>query len=200
MIIFDGIDGSGKTTQLTSAKVTLESLGWQVENFRYLGGSPIGEKLREVMFAPIKRPPEVDFYISLAVQYSLAVEIDKARERGSVILLDRGPLSLLAYDFYGNQYDLDQADHYLRLALDQFHPELIVLLDCDIELALRRSKREISGDYFGSQPLAYFERVNEGYRVGSQAVADILLKIDASLSIESINDQAIGRIRRLLEA
>jgi len=198
LIVFDGIDGSGKTTQLTSAKVTLESAGWQVENFRYLGGSPMGEKLREVMFSPIERSPETDLYMALAVQYALADEINKARGRGSLILLDRGPLSLLAYEFYGPDFNLEEGLTYFKAAWQQFRPELTIWLKCDIELALRRSKREINGDYFGNQPLAYFDRVNRGYETGAKEMADKLLVFNAIQSIEQTNTRAIAKIEATL--
>src|ERR1039458_4190816 len=105
LIIFDGIDGVGKTTQLNLADQSLKAEGWPVSISRNLGGSPIGEALREVLLKPIDRPPTTDLHVSVAIQEALVPAIVTERQAGRLILMDRGPLSLAAYQIYGSGVD-----------------------------------------------------------------------------------------------
>ena len=90
LIIFDGIDGAGKTTQLVLVKKEFDNNNWHVHTTRNLGGSPIGEELRNVVLKPIERPALTELYISVAIQEALIENLTKERENGSIILMDRG--------------------------------------------------------------------------------------------------------------
>src|SRR5438270_2506303 len=98
IIIFDGIDGVGKSTQLKLAEEVLTQNGWSTKTARNLGGTPIGEELRKVIKSDIPRPPETNLYISAAIQEALIQSMAEDRQQGKLILMDRGPLSLAAYE------------------------------------------------------------------------------------------------------
>lgn len=164
VVVFEGIDGVGKSTQIERLKSHLEGLGYDVVTLRNLGGSPIGEALREVMLSETPRPPLTDMHISLAIQSALIDVIDRARAKGQIVLMDRGPYSLAAYQIYGTGIEGDLAWQHVEAGLDAIHPELSILMTADIETSLDRG-REHSGkaDYFESKPVEYFENVSQGY-------------------------------------
>ena len=165
VVLFEGLDGVGKTTQLEMAKTALSSDGWLVETARVHGGTPICEQLRQVSLSNVPRPPMTDVYISLAMHAALIEQLQTYREQGAIILLDRGPLSLVAYQLFGSAL-LDSlgwnlADDSVR----QFAADLTLLYDASVEIALERAKQKsgASLDYFESKPTDYFEAVRHGF-------------------------------------
>ena len=138
--IFEGLDGVGKTTQLKLAQAALEERGYNVHPSRNLGGSPIGEEVRQIMLSPIERPPAVNLYLSVAIQEALAEAIDEQRSRGSIILLDRGPMSLAAYQTYGDKLDEQTGWHFADAGIGMFKPEQVILYNMGIEAALDRAR------------------------------------------------------------
>jgi dTMP kinase len=198
VIMFEGIDGTGKTTQLSLVQKALEQAGWPVLSTRNLGGTPIGEALREVILSPVERPPMTDFYTSLAIQEPLLNMIDAARKEGKIILMDRGPLSLAAYQVYGS--DILEVDgwHYVASGMERLQPEAVILYDIAvIETALGRKHSE-KPDYFESKSQNYFQRVAKGYHIAAQRYP-VVTTIDADQSIDAVQEQTMAVIIQLLK-
>lgn len=196
VIMLEGIDGVGKTTQLELIKRALEDAGWPVMATRNLGGTPIGEALRDVILSPVKRPPMTDFYVSLAIQEPLLDLIDSARAEGKIVLMDRGPLSLAAYQIYGSEIPESVGWQYVKTGMERIRPEAVILYDTDVKTASKRLSTAKS-DYFESKSPQYFERVAEGYREVARRF-DTVTVIDASQDIKAIHDQTSAAITRLL--
>lgn len=197
VVIFEGIDGAGKTTQLKKAQDQLEADGWQVFATRNMGGTPIGEALREVLLSNLERPPLTDFYASLAIQEPLIGAIDNARDEGRVILMDRGPLSLAAYQIYGAGVDPGVGWRHVESGMDRIKPEAIILYDADPETALARVRNpSLQSDYFESKPLEYFQKVAGGFTEMAGRFGAVT--IDASLPIASVHGRTMSVINDLL--
>jgi dTMP kinase len=193
VVIFEGIDGVGKTTQLALAHKTLADAGWPVLSTRNLGGTPVGEALRKVILSSVERPPMTDLYISLAIQEALLKVIDEARAEGKIVLLDRSPLSLAAYQIYGMGVDETIGWQYVANGMDTLQPEVVLLYEMDAKTVLKRlQKQPDSLDYFENQSLGYFERVARGYEVAAQRYPANIL--DATQSIASIHHQTMPLI------
>jgi dTMP kinase len=199
VIIFEGVDGVGKTTQLKLVQETLEQAGWPVLATRNLGGTPVGEALREVLLSSVERPPLTDFYVSLAIQEPLLEVIDAARQEGKIVLLDRGPLSLAAYQMYG--HDVDEALGWPQVenAMQRLQPEAVLLYDMDPALALERNRQHPEkASYFESLPLGYFEKVAAGFRTAAQRYSQVVTTIDAAQPIPVGQAQTLAVIAKLL--
>lgn len=196
VIIFEGVDGVGKTTQLELARKTLEGAGWPVMATRNLGGTPIGEALREVMMSPLERPPLTDFYMSLAIQEPLIDVIDAARKEGKVILMDRGPLSLAAYQIYGGGVDETLGWPHVDKAVGRIKPDAIILYDMEPRAALGRNREHPEkASYFESKPADYFSRVASGFReAAGRYPAEV---IDASRPIGEVHERTMSVIQHL---
>ncbi len=197
VILFEGVDGVGKTTQLQLAQEELAKRGLTIHATRYLGGTPIGEKLREVTLSPTERSAETDLYISVAIQTALADSVEVERSSGKIVLIDRGPLSLAAYHIYGNGASEKLGWRYVDDSMQRFKPDLILLYQTDMDVALNRAKRRSSKtDYFASKPRKYFERVMRGFHVASQRYP--VQAIDASKSIDDVHQATMQAVDALL--
>lgn len=199
LIIFEGIDGTGKTTQLELARDKLSAEGWPVQVSRNLGGTPIGEKLREIIKSPLSRPEMTNLYVSAAIQEALVETIASERQRGKVILMDRGPTSLAAYEIYGGGLRPDLVWPYVDDGMARLKPELAIIYDVDVPAALGRIKPKSGdkADYFESQSPDYFKRVAAGYAAAAKRYGSCLT-IDGGQPIEAVHQQTMQAIRRTL--
>lgn len=200
LVVFEGIDGAGKTTQLDLARDALLAQGWSVHTTRILGGTPIGEELRKAMLSPIERSNETNLYISVAIQEALIGGIGSERAAGKIILMDRGPLSLAAYEIYGGGLDEALGWKYVDSAMKRFRPELTILYGVDTKTALGRvQKKSGKPDYFENKPASYFGRVAEGYAVAAKRYPSGVVTIAAGQSIEAVHAQTMSAIQQALD-
>lgn len=174
-IAIDGPDGTGKTTQINLLKDVLEAKGHKVLLTKSSGGTPIGQALREVSLSNIDRSAETDLYISLAMGVALTDQLKSARKDCDVIIIDRSPLSIIAYQNYGAQLENQQLglDACKKLLEDWQIDTLLVLQISDTELAKRNEIRKQTNstettNYFETQSEDYKQRVKLGY---TQALA-----------------------------
>jgi dTMP kinase len=199
VVIFEGPDGVGKTTQLEMAEDALKAANKPVTAHRIPGGTPIGEALREAMIASIPRPPMTDLYIALATLEALIEQIDIERTRNDIILLDRSPLSIAAYQIYGSGVDADLAWNCIDQMMTRIRPDLTFLYLCPPDIAKKRIDDKSGGhDFFESKPADYFERVYEGYSAAA-AQYDVI-DIDASGTIDVVHAQTMKTIQEMLKA
>jgi dTMP kinase len=185
IVMFEGLDGVGKSTQLKQAAERLTKEGWPVHTTRNLGGTPIGEALREAMLAKLPRPAATDFYVSIAIQQALIEELDVERAAGKIVLIDRGPLSLAAYQIYGSGFDEATGWRAVDDGMQSIRPELIMWYKGDIQTAVQRAQHE-SGtpDYFESKPVDFFKRVANGYRIAADRYP--VRELDANREVSDI--------------
>lgn len=201
VIVFDGPDGVGKSTQLELTAAWLKEQGHNVHTARASGGTPIGEELRKVSLSDTPRPAETDVYISLAMHTALGQDMHQRVSKGQICLVDRSPAAIIAYNAYGSEL----ADK--QLAVDAFH-KMMRLWDIDLFLMIdanqsiiddRRAKRtDKPNDYFEKQGKDYHQRVRQGYEVAAKLVTDShvnLVQIDGAPSEDKVQKQ----IRQIIE-
>jgi len=195
IICIDGPDGSGKTTQVELLKTYLQKQGYDVYTTRNSGGTPIGEELRKASLSPNPRHPEVDVYISLAMGVELGYDVQKHRDEGQIVLVDRSPLAVIAYNTFGSKlenkpFGFSSAEKLLR----QWQIDTILLMEApqDVLDARRKARTDKPSDYFEQQPPEYYERVQEGYKQAAMIVERLpelsteVQHIDASGSVDDI--------------
>ncbi|HVS58901.1 MAG TPA: dTMP kinase [Candidatus Saccharimonadales bacterium] len=198
VIMLDGPDGVGKSTQVSRLHEALSSRGYTVHVTRSHGGTPIGEALREVSLSKKNRPALTDFYISLAIHAALAEELDAQREAGVISIVDRSPLSIWAYQVYGSGLGKKIAERLLKSDLALFRPELMVVYTATLDVLKSRRPELHTGnsDYFENQPEAYFQRTIEGYADAAQRFGATL--IDASASKEEVQQATWAAVENIL--
>ena len=200
IIYFDGPDGVGKTTQLRMAADQLRDEGRQVHATRTLGGTPIGEMLREALLSGNDRPVESDLYMALASQHSLAAEVLEKRREGKIVLIDRSPLSIVAYQVHGDHLKPNRGYRAAQELFDLIKPDLIITYRAGSNrLKERRQKRnhEIGNDYFEVKPYKYHADVAKGFTEAAGRFKAKVIKADAS--IDEVHKATMAVIRPLLK-
>jgi dTMP kinase len=183
-ITFEGLDGTGKSTQLRKLGEALRRSGHKVVETREPGGTAIGEKIRRVLLDSktqgLSPLAEMSLMFASRAQH-LAEVIKPALDRGQIVLCDRFTDSTEAYQGYGRKLGSESVLKLHRILCGDFQPDLTILLDSDPARSLSRArrrnqaasaqsaqnqsaKRSSDENRFEQQDRAFFARVYEGYR------------------------------------
>ncbi|MBC23447.1 MAG: dTMP kinase [Phycisphaerae bacterium] len=200
-IVFDGPDGSGKTTQFDRFVEYCRSNNHDVTLVREPGGTQIGEQVREILLDPrntcMSITCEMMLYMSSRAQLIDQV-IGPTLSAGGTVLADRFISSTLAYQGTGGGIDrkaiLDIGDIVLR----NFHPDLTVIFDVDEETS--RSRRSSQPDRIEQRDQVFHERVRQGYLEQVAEDPDRYLLIDASMSQDEVFASLEDGIRNRMAA
>lgn len=176
-IVFEGIDGTGKTTQLEYVSKLLDDANIPHIKTRGLGGTDIGEKLREIFLdSRFSSNPLTELYMSLAIKNELYDKVIlPALENGICVLCDRFNESLFVYS------RLPEETIRLQLqSLPQVYPDLVLLLDVPVSTTLERIKTRIP-DRFESQSTLAFEIYKQKYLFLAEKNPNIIVVQDDTI-------------------
>ena len=165
-ISFEGIDGSGKTTQAALLEVALRRAGHDVLRVREPGGTPASEAIRSVLLDPGHRLcTESELFLFLAARAQIVRSvIQPALEAGRVVVADRFADSTLAYQGYGRGLDPAWLAQLNERATGGLQPHLTILLDIDPRIAHDRAVPiSLLTDPLEGEGIAFQRRVREGY-------------------------------------
>ena len=189
-ISFEGIDGAGKSTHIEGLAQAFRAQGRQVTLTREPGGTPLAEKLRElVLHAPMDSLTE-SLLIFAARRDHLQQVIEPALARGEVVLCDRFTDATFAYQGGGRGFDLDvlrQLEAWVQASPQGLRqPDVTVWFELDPTIAAQRLAAARVPDRFESQPVAFFQQVSNGY--AARAAADVarFVRLDAAQSREAV--------------
>ncbi|MGE4169573.1 MAG: dTMP kinase [Candidatus Margulisiibacteriota bacterium] len=163
-ITFEGIEGSGKTTQIHYLKHHFETLGKTVVTTKEPGGTPMGKLLREMILNPQVqfKHPNTEVLLFLADRFEhLQTVVKPALEAGSVVLCDRYCDSTYAYQVGGRGLSAEWIH-----AIDAgfvFKPNKTILLDLPAEDGIQRAKQRALLDRFEQEALDFHRRVRQAY-------------------------------------
>ncbi len=186
LIVLEGIDGCGKSTQIERLATRLVERGIRPRRLREPGGTVLGEQVRTLLLdqATDACPTaELFGYLTARAQLCQAV-IKPALNRGEVILLDRFWYSTMAYQAYGLGLDPRLVRAAIDLALDGLHADLALWLRITPDIALQRRAAARGEDRIEARGLAYQQRVHDGYAI--LADAGELLTINAEREPDAI--------------
>jgi dTMP kinase len=165
-ITFEGVDGSGKSTQLAALAAALTGRGTPVVTTREPGGTPMGEAIRGVVldhaFVGMSARAELLLYLASRAEHVDRV-IRPALERGALVLCDRFTEATLAYQAYGRGLPLDEVTTMTRFAAGGLEPDLVVLLDIPAEDGLLRVRERRNPNRLDGETVAFHRRVRDGY-------------------------------------
>jgi len=188
-VVFEGPDGSGKSTQFSRLADICEGVGLNVTVVREPGGTPIGERVREVLLDPQldEMSLRCEMMLYMASRAQLVEEVIRpALDRGELVLADRFVWSTIAYQGHAGGFPIDDIMLVAQAAVghldDGNWPDLTLLFDVDSETAATRlnpskDRMELKGD-------SYHAKVREGYLVQARERPDLFAVIDSTGTID----------------
>jgi dTMP kinase len=166
-ITFEGVEGAGKSTQIRQLAASLEKEGVSVLITREPGGTPISERIREVLLErqhhKMVSTTELLLYAAARSQH-VAQCIAPALAKGQIVISDRFGDATVAYQGHGRGLDLELIHHLNRVATDGLVPDLTIVLDVPVKVGLGRARRRRrSMDRLEMEDFEFHQRVREGY-------------------------------------
>lgn len=161
-IVFEGGEGSGKSTAAAALASRLTAGGVDVVLTREPGGTPAGERTRALLHEDLA--PWTEAFAFLTARAEIVERLVRpALDRGAVVICDRFALSTFAYQGYGRGLDLQQLWQANEIATGGLSPDFTVYLDIEPELGLARKLGEEEAIRTGLEDRAFHDRVRTGY-------------------------------------
>ncbi len=188
-ISFEGIEGSGKSTQIELIEELIRAKGYQVKKLREPGTTELGEKIRNIFLE--KTTETVDPITEAFLLYASRKHLDQNFLRqnlsdGAIVIADRYADATLAYQSYGKGLD----HNFVKLIHDSsqlLSPDLTFYMDISAELSRERiSDREM--DRMESESIDFFKKVREGYLQIAHDNPERVVVLDANKTIDELHD------------
>lgn len=194
-ITIEGIDGAGKSTQTESLIALLKARGVEVVRTREPGGTPVGEKIRELLLNE-----EMDVETETLLFFASRAEhvekvIRPALERGAWVLSDRFTDATYAYQAGGKGMSGRRVEALEKWTLGDFAPDLTILFDISPETAHERlAARGVDEDRFERLGVDFFTRVRDAYLERAAANPARFLIVDASAAPEKVAGEIAAKV------
>ena len=203
-ITFEGIDGSGKSTQMRRFADYLRSTQERrVIVTREPGGSHIGNSIRRILlsssgaFNGIHPMTEVFLFNAARIQHVTDL-IKPALAEGCIVLCDRYVDSTIAYQVHGHGLDGRQVSYISAIAMDGFVPNVTFLFDVPVEEAQRR-KANMGVNRMDTFPADFYQRVSDGYKKLAEETPYCWRIIDATKDADEIAGELIAHVDELYD-
>ena len=200
-ITVEGVEGVGKTTNITYIRQLLVAAGKDVVLTREPGGTPLGESIRELLLDPAYAGMDAACELQLmfaARAEHLAKVIRPALDRGRWVLCDRFTDATYAYQGGGRGIDRDIIARLEQLVQGDFRPDLTLLLDVPVEVGLARANSRSTPDRFEQEQVDFFGRVRQTYLEMAAADSGRYRIIDASLPLEKVQAMLVTALQGII--
>ncbi len=207
-ITIEGIEGSGKTTQLAPIAGFLEGLGYAVTLTREPGATVIGKKVRSILLDPengeIFPLTELLLYGADRAQHLHQVVLP-ALEAGRVVLCDRFMDATTVYQGGARGLDADLIDSIHSIVVGDLLPDLTILFDCPPKIGLARThvaleagQRRLSESRFENEELVFHEKVKKGYLRLARENSQRFFVVDAAKDPDTVFEAISSELSRRL--
>ena len=195
-ITFEGIEGSGKSTQIQLLKEFFEKKAQKAFFTKEPGSSEVGKKIRSVLLNKENKIfPQTEIFLIFADRVQHVQEIIKPNlNEGKIVISDRYYDSSIAYQ--GQREGVDKTEIYeLINMLDLPTPDITFLLDLPVDIGLKRAKNRASLDRFESEEISFHEGVRQNYLDLQEQNLERIVKIDALQTPDEIFSNIIKKIK-----
>ncbi|HOD50840.1 MAG TPA: dTMP kinase [Candidatus Hydrogenedentes bacterium] len=201
-ITLEGVEGCGKTTQMSMLRDRLEADGHRVLLTREPGGTPIAEAVRDILLDPantaLSPVAELLLYEAARAQH-VAERIKPALDNGIIVICDRFADSTTAYQGAGRVLPLDTVLALHRVATGTVWPDLTIVLDIPAEAGLKRAAAARDRDRIEREPLAFHQRVRAEFLRIAEAEPERVKVVDASQPLETVAEAIYAHVSKVLE-
>jgi dTMP kinase len=227
LVVFEGVEGAGKSTQLQSLRHWLEQSGWQswlqqrvgtavppIVVTREPGGTELGQQLRRLLLDSsltegegLWDRTELLLYAADRAQHVQKV-LKPAIAQGALVLCDRFTDSTIAYQGYGRGFDLDLIRQLNAIATMGLESDLTLWLDLEVQQGLQRAQARAQADQpeglkgkdrMEAADLSFHQRVQQGFRAIAQDEPHRMVRIEASLSEVQVAEQIQAVMEKYLQ-
>lgn len=190
-ISLEGIDGSGKSTQIDMLIKELEAAGYEVVKLREPGGAKISEQIRGILLDPAFKGimgDDTELLLYNAARAQVIAEIIKpALAAGKVVIADRFAWSTFAYQGYARGLGAEKVQRLTELTCGDCFPELTVVINISVECSrARTAKRGEAPDRLECEKAEFFQKVREGYLAAARDYSDCVSAIDGERTPDEV--------------
>lgn len=189
-ITVEGIEGVGKSSNIDRLTRTIEAHGHRVLTTREPGGTPTAERIRDVVLGHAEETiPDIAELLLMFAARSLLVEnvVLPALNAGTWVVSDRFVDASRAYQGGGRGVPMDRVERLADWVLGELKPDVTILLDAPVEIAMARTGRRGAPDRLDSEQAEFYERVRETYLQLAAAEPERFVVVDASLDLPTVN-------------
>lgn len=203
LITLDGVEGSGKSTQLTLLERALRARGLPVVTTREPGGTPLGEGIRAVVldqaYTGMSSRAELFLYLASRAEHVDRV-IRPALASGAIVLCDRFSEATVAYQAYGRGLSLDHVERMTAFAADGLRPDLVLILDVPVDEGLQRVGRRAESNRLDRETSGFHQRVRDGYLEMAKREPDRLRVFDGLVAVEALHQDILAAVESVCRA
>ena len=197
-ITLEGGEGMGKTTNLVFIRDFLVSLGKQVIVTREPGGTPLGERIRDLFLTGGEIAPETELLLVFAARAQhLRDVIEPALASGAWVVCDRFTDASYAYQGGGRHVDSEFILNLEKMVQKGRKPDLTLLFDAPPEIGIARAKNRGVSDRMEAESLAFHLRVRNAYLLLAGLFPDRIRLVDASLPLENVQKAITTHLKSL---
>jgi dTMP kinase len=201
-ITFEGIDGSGKTTQIHKLSQRLIALGHEVLPLREPGGNSISEKIRETLLAAGNDiAPRAELLLFVAARAQLVEKVIRpSLLRGKLVICDRYIDSSVAYQGFGRGIPVEEVRECNKIATGNLVPNITFFLDVPPDVASERAigRSEENLDRIERAGVTFFERARQGYLKIAETEPKRFIVVDGRDNPEAIHQKIWECVSALL--
>ncbi len=193
LFVFEGVEGSGKTTLIEAVQHALTTKKIPTSRTREPGGSNLGTKIRELLLESseqnTKIAPLSELLLFCADRSQHLTEVIKPLiQQKTLVLCDRFIYSTIAYQVYGRGIDPKLVNSLNEIVLSGFKPNGVILLDIDPSLSFKRVSARGAKDRFEKEDESFHQKIRKGYLEIAKANKDLFLVLDANKTTEELSE------------
>ncbi len=200
-ITFEGVEGSGKSTQAELLKKFLLRQGYEVTLTREPGWGALGRLIRKMLLEEkdLELDPLAELYLFCADRTQHVTDFIKPKlKEGEIVICDRFTDSTIAYQGYGRRLDLDLVERVSKAAALGLRPKLTILLNLPVKLGLSRLEKRRGKTKMDEEPVEFHERVRQGYIFIAQKETRRVKVVNASRDVDDVQEEIRSKVLECL--
>jgi dTMP kinase len=200
-ITVEGIEGTGKSTNIEFLTALIEAKGFDVLRTREPGGTPMAEKIRQLLLDHGQEPlPSISELLLFFAARALHLQnsIIPALTAGKWVVCDRFTDASRAYQGSGRGLELDRIERLAEWVQEGLEPDMTILLDAPAEIGMQRAAERGQGDRMDNEELAFYQRVRNGYLTLAEMHPERFAVVDASRSLGEVQADIASEVDSLL--